>query len=300
MSTIWCWAMRPLPSVNGIVKTSGSVPAARAAVNVGAVQLYSSGSTVIQGYLSSNWPICSYSASTASWVTPGRRAPTTIVTGSCSAAGGRAGAGAGRRGRGRTRGGAGGGAAAGGEHGGGDDGEGRQDRRRASGRGPHRVLLSLSFPRWALACRSVDDPWSGWPARALSDRRRAPSSLAPSARHGPGAARPSRRAEGDHPRRPRWPAGPPRGAAAAARSLDRLVTRHEVDRRARTRGRRARTASHVERPVPEAGLGSPDAAAPSRYRLQHRVRVGGLALDGQVGPVRGLGEPRPARRRHRG
>ena len=43
MFTIWCWAMRPLPSVNGIVNTSGSVPAASAAVNVGAVQLYSSG-----------------------------------------------------------------------------------------------------------------------------------------------------------------------------------------------------------------------------------------------------------------
>src|SRR5262245_44053135 len=82
MSTIWWFAIRPLPSVNGMVNTSGSVPAARAAVNVGAVQLYSSGSTVIQGYFASNWPICSYSASTASWVTPGRRAPTTIVTGS--------------------------------------------------------------------------------------------------------------------------------------------------------------------------------------------------------------------------
>ena len=50
MFTIWCWAMRPLPSVNGMVKTSGRVPAARAAVKVGAVQLYSSGSTVTQGY----------------------------------------------------------------------------------------------------------------------------------------------------------------------------------------------------------------------------------------------------------
>src|SRR4029453_7505124 len=87
MSTICSWAMRPLPSVNGIVKTSGRVPAASAAVNVGAVQLYSSGSTVIQEYLSSNWPICSYRASTASWVTPGRRAPTVMVTGSCWAAG---------------------------------------------------------------------------------------------------------------------------------------------------------------------------------------------------------------------
>ena len=78
--------MSPFPSVNGMVNTSGSVPPARAAVNVGAVQLYSSGSTVIQGYFAWNSPICSYSASTASWVTPGRRAPTTIVTGSCSAA----------------------------------------------------------------------------------------------------------------------------------------------------------------------------------------------------------------------
>ena len=58
MSTTWSWAIRPLPSVNGIVKTSGRVPAARAAVKVGAVQLYSSGSTVIQGYLASNSPIC--------------------------------------------------------------------------------------------------------------------------------------------------------------------------------------------------------------------------------------------------
>ena len=82
MFTIWCWAIRPLPSVNGIVKTSGSVPAASAAVKVGAVQLYSSGSTVIQGYLASNSLICSFSASTASWVAPGRRTPTMIVTGS--------------------------------------------------------------------------------------------------------------------------------------------------------------------------------------------------------------------------
>src|SRR5690349_2623978 len=87
MFTIWCWAIRPLPSVNGIVKTVGRVPAARAAVNVGAVQLYSSGWTVIQGYLSSNSLICRFSASTASWVAPGRRTPTLIVTASCDAAG---------------------------------------------------------------------------------------------------------------------------------------------------------------------------------------------------------------------
>ncbi len=58
MSTIWWLAIRPFPSVNGMVNTSGSVPPARAAVNVGAVQLYSSGSTVIQGYLVWNSPIC--------------------------------------------------------------------------------------------------------------------------------------------------------------------------------------------------------------------------------------------------
>src|SRR6478609_7740054 len=87
MFTIWSCSMRPLPSVNGIVKTSGSVPAARAAVNVGAVQLYSSGSTVIQGYLASNSLICSNSASAAAWLRPGRSAPTVIVTGSCSATG---------------------------------------------------------------------------------------------------------------------------------------------------------------------------------------------------------------------
>src|SRR6188474_67408 len=78
--------MRPFPSVNGIVKTSGSVPAARAAVNVGAVQLYSSGSIVIHGYLSWNWPICSYSASTASWVTPGLGAAEAAVLGAADAA----------------------------------------------------------------------------------------------------------------------------------------------------------------------------------------------------------------------
>src|SRR4029453_13479184 len=80
MLTIWCWGMSPFPSVNGIVKTSGSVPAASAAVNVGAVQLYSSGWTVIQGYLASNSLICRFRASTASWVAPGRRTPTKIVT----------------------------------------------------------------------------------------------------------------------------------------------------------------------------------------------------------------------------
>ena len=72
MLTSWCWAIRPLPSVNGIVNTSGRVPAASAAVNVGAVQLYSSGLTVIQGYFASNSLICRLSASTASWVAPGR------------------------------------------------------------------------------------------------------------------------------------------------------------------------------------------------------------------------------------
>src|SRR4051794_32992853 len=85
MFTIWCWAMRPLPSVNGIVKTSGRVPAARAAVNVGAVQLYSSDWIVIQGYFAWNSLIWRFSASAASWVAPGRRTPTVIVTGLCSA-----------------------------------------------------------------------------------------------------------------------------------------------------------------------------------------------------------------------
>src|SRR6266487_4101889 len=80
MLTIWCWAIRPLPSVKGIVNTSGRVPAASAAVKVGAVQLYSLDSTVIQGYLASNSLIWRFSASAASWVAPGRRAPTEIVT----------------------------------------------------------------------------------------------------------------------------------------------------------------------------------------------------------------------------
>ena len=58
MLTIWSWAISPLPSVNGIVKTSGSVPAASWAVNPTAVQLYSSGSIVLQGYVAWHWPIC--------------------------------------------------------------------------------------------------------------------------------------------------------------------------------------------------------------------------------------------------
>src|SRR6476646_9429483 len=92
MFTIWCWSIRPLPSVNGIVKTSGRVPAASAAVNVGAVQLYSSGWTVIHGYLASNSEICRFSASTASCVAPGRRTPAEMVTGAWAAALGLAGA----------------------------------------------------------------------------------------------------------------------------------------------------------------------------------------------------------------
>src|SRR5712691_2065363 len=85
MLTIWCCAIRPLPSVNGIVKTSGRVPAARAAVKVGAVQLYSCDSTVIQGYFASNSLIWRLSASAASCVAPGRRTPAEIVTGFWSA-----------------------------------------------------------------------------------------------------------------------------------------------------------------------------------------------------------------------
>ena len=87
MLTIWSCAIRPLPSVNGIVNTSGKVPAASAAVKVGAVQLYSSGSTLIHGYFASNSLIWRFSASTAAWVAPGRRTPTVIVTSSFPAFG---------------------------------------------------------------------------------------------------------------------------------------------------------------------------------------------------------------------
>src|ERR1035437_6601585 len=81
MLTIWCCWIRPWPSVKGIVNTSGSVPAARAAVNVGAVQLYSMGSTVTHGYLASNSLIWRFSASVASSVAPGRSTPSEMVTG---------------------------------------------------------------------------------------------------------------------------------------------------------------------------------------------------------------------------
>src|SRR6476469_9192916 len=86
MLTIWCFAISPLPSVKGIVKTVGKVPPASCAVKVGAVQSYSAGFTVIHGYLASNSLIWRFSASTASWVAPGRRTPTVMVTGSCAAA----------------------------------------------------------------------------------------------------------------------------------------------------------------------------------------------------------------------
>src|ERR1700754_4188975 len=87
MFTIWSLAIKPFPSVNGIVNTSGSVPAASAAGEVGAVQLYSSGSTVIHGYFASNSLIWRFSASTAAWVAPGRRTPTVMVTSSFPAFG---------------------------------------------------------------------------------------------------------------------------------------------------------------------------------------------------------------------
>ena len=64
-----------------MVKTSGRVPAAKAAVKVEAVQLYSSGSTVTHGYLASNSLIWRFSASVASCVAPGRSTPTEMVTG---------------------------------------------------------------------------------------------------------------------------------------------------------------------------------------------------------------------------
>src|SRR5258706_5936229 len=79
--------MRPLPSVNGMVKTSGRVPPPRATVNVAAVQLYSSGTTVIEGYSAWTSLIWRFRASTASWRAPGRNTPTVIVTGLWSAAG---------------------------------------------------------------------------------------------------------------------------------------------------------------------------------------------------------------------
>jgi hypothetical protein len=49
-----CCAMRPRPSVKGTVKTSGSVPPARSAVNVVAVQVYSWDLTVMSGFAFSN------------------------------------------------------------------------------------------------------------------------------------------------------------------------------------------------------------------------------------------------------
>ena len=50
-------------------------------MNVGAVQSYSAGVTVTHGYFASNSLIWRFSASTASWVAPGRSAPTVMVTG---------------------------------------------------------------------------------------------------------------------------------------------------------------------------------------------------------------------------
>ena len=80
MSASWPCSMSDLPSVNGIVKTSGSVPPASWAANVGPVHSYSSDTTSISGFASSNWATCSSNASKASGSLPGRRLTTVSVT----------------------------------------------------------------------------------------------------------------------------------------------------------------------------------------------------------------------------
>ena len=54
MSASWPCSISDLPSVNGIVKTSGSVPPASWAANVGPVHSYSCGSTSMSGLAASN------------------------------------------------------------------------------------------------------------------------------------------------------------------------------------------------------------------------------------------------------
>ena len=55
MSASWPCSMSDLPSVNGMVNTSGSVPPASIAVNVGPVQSYSWATMSMSGLASSNW-----------------------------------------------------------------------------------------------------------------------------------------------------------------------------------------------------------------------------------------------------
>ena len=59
------------PSVNGTVNTSGSVPAASSAANVGPVQSYWTDVTLIVGFCCSNSATCLLNSAAAAGVLPG-------------------------------------------------------------------------------------------------------------------------------------------------------------------------------------------------------------------------------------
>ena len=171
--------------------------------------------------------------------------------------------------------------------------KGRQTDARCVGcRTASRVSPLIVCPRWVSA-RSADVRRRLCLRGARQAHRSSSGTLhaGPVRTIGPGAARPWRRAGGGRPRRRRSRAGRRRGAAAATAAPDRLVRFTKSRRRARTRARPASDGSQVSGPSPRLGLGAADAQG-RPVEAEHRVRVGSLGLDGQAGPVAGLGQPR--------
>ena len=87
MSASWPCSMSDLPSVNGIVNTSGRVSPASIAANVGPVQSYSWATMSMSGLASSNWVTWASNAWNASSESPGRRLTTSRMSLSWALAG---------------------------------------------------------------------------------------------------------------------------------------------------------------------------------------------------------------------
>ena len=287
MSTIWSLAMSPLPSVNGIVKTSGQ-RAGRERRREGrrrpVVLLGLDGDPRVLGL-----ELVDLLVQRVDRLLGHARAQRAdddrdgllVARPGCGARAGRLGAAvAAVDGAVLAA-----GAAAGGKDGGGDDGERRQDRRRASDDGPHRVLSS-------------PDPFTRWVAR-----------LAPSAaiRLGPGGGTARRSAiVGGHP--PRWLRRLVTVRAQPDRRVGRKVAVRDVRARQQDRpmGRQRQRGAGQVRDVdevvapregedvrrrrdprragrPRGRLGASDAQR-RRYRRSMDAWVGFLPLDGQRRP----------------